>query len=334
MDCRTVFGRKLIIIVVFGFRDLSENQMKPQWESPPSPASLPSTSKGPELTLLFPSQARCWAWSPTLPIGSLPNRIEKASDMPVGISQDGNQAQGLLYLLGRVSSQKERKNGQEKWWKVRASKDKTGGRRRSRRVRGWGRLREACLPETRAMKCALRAAQGDEVVRSGTNTSKEKFSTSWRGRREERQRGGKKKSQRQVRKENCKQARFTQHICIWYDPWDGGKWCLQFQGNYIQRSHSLLPLPRCCLQHQLHGSTLDLEEWWGRNSGASGSLGRGLKKKGYFQETPEEGAAVCQESTPISTSLPAHCQTAYWYLFVSCFFDSTTYTHSIAGIHN
>ena len=132
-----------------------------------------------------------------------------------------------------------------------------------------------------------------------------------------------------MQKENCRQARFTQQlVCIWYDPWDGEKWCQQFQGNYIQLSHSLHLPPRCCLQHQPCGFTLDLEECWGRNRGVRGLLGRALKKQGSFQETPEEEVAVCQESASISGSWPAHCQTAYRYLFVSCFLFISAYSLS------
>ena len=136
--------------------------MKPKWESSPSPSSLPSSSKGLELTLLFPSQAcRCLAWSLTLPLGSLPTKTEKVFDMLTSISQEETQVQRLLYFLGRASSQKE-KNSQENWCRVRASKDKTRGRKRSRGVKEWGRLCEACLPETQAMKWP---DQGPTVIR-------------------------------------------------------------------------------------------------------------------------------------------------------------------------
>lgn len=98
--------------------------------------------------------------------------------MPVGILQEGTQGQGLLYFVGKGPSQKERENGQEDWCRVRAYREKTRGRKRSRRVRERGNLRACGLPEACAMGCALCAVQGDEAARQGTNTDKEGFSTS------------------------------------------------------------------------------------------------------------------------------------------------------------
>lgn len=71
-------------------------------------------------------------------------------------------------------------------------------------------------------------------------------------------------------------------------------------GLLHQPAHSLLSLPRCCLQHPPHGSTPGLEECWerspeGRLTPGDRSLGRGCS---------------FWESTPIPRGLPAHCQAA------------------------
>lgn len=60
----------------------------------------------------------------------------------------------------------------------------------------------------RAMNCALCAAQGDEGAGLGIRPNKEMFSSMGGGRREEGQGQGE-KSQRQVQKGTCRQARFT-----------------------------------------------------------------------------------------------------------------------------